>query len=101
MNRACLKISIRNKNYSMRAPSDLLKSSNLRMKNSICAAIVGLIILSLTGCAPVKFYSNPGLTESTGLKYYTVKPFLLVEKDPVNGSITKATVLYLPDLVNP
>jgi hypothetical protein len=44
------------------------------MKKSISAAIVGLIILVITGCAPVKFYSNPGLTENSGLKYYTVKP---------------------------
>jgi hypothetical protein len=49
----------------------------------------------------VKFYSNPGLTEESGLKYYTVKPYLQVEKDPVNNSIVKATVIYLPDLANP
>jgi len=71
------------------------------MKKSISAAIIGLIVLVLTGCAPVKFYSNPGLTEKSGLKYYTVKPFLLVEKDPANNSVVKATVVYLPDLANP
>ena len=71
------------------------------MKKSISAAIVGLIILVLTGCSPVKFYSNPALTEKSGLKYYTVKPFLLVEKDLANNNVTKATVIYLPDLVNP
>jgi len=42
------------------------------MKNSILSAIIGLTILALNGCAPVKFYSNSALTESTGLKYYTV-----------------------------
>ena len=67
------------------------------MKNSTLAAI----ILVLTGCAPVKFYSNPGLTENSGLKYHTVKPYLQVEKDPLNNSIVKATVIYLPDLANP
>ena len=71
------------------------------MKKSICAAIVCSIILLFAGCAPVKFYSNPGLTEKSGLKYYTAKPFLQVEKDPVNNSVVKATVIYLPDLVNP
>jgi hypothetical protein len=71
------------------------------MKKSIFAAIIGLIILVLTGCAPVKFYSNPGLTENSGLKYYTVKPYLQVEKDPANNSVVKATVIYLPDLANP
>jgi hypothetical protein len=71
------------------------------MEKSIFAAIAGLIILVLTSCAPVKFYSNPGLTESTGLRYYTVKPFLLVEREPVSSNIVKTTVLYLPDLENP
>lgn len=71
------------------------------MKKSTCAAIIGLTILAFTGCAPVKFYSNSELTVSTGLKYYTSKPFILVEKDPASGNISKATVIYLPDLVNP
>jgi hypothetical protein len=71
------------------------------MKKSIFAAITGLIILMLTGCAPVKFYSNQGLTEKSGLKYYTSKPYLQVEKDPANNSVVKATVIYLPDLANP
>lgn len=71
------------------------------MQKSITAAIGGLIILAITGCAPVKFYSNPGLTEKSGLKYYTVKPYLQVEKDPVNNSVVKTTVIYLPDLANP
>ena len=71
------------------------------MKKSIFAAIAGLIILVLTGCAPVKFYSNQGLTEKSGLKYYTSKPYLQVEKDPVNNSVVKASVIYLPDLANP
>jgi hypothetical protein len=71
------------------------------MKKIVHAAFFGLIILVLTGCSSVKFYSNSDLTEKTGLKFYTVKPFLLVEKDPVNGNVTKATVIYLPDLFNP
>ena len=71
------------------------------MKNSIITVIVGLTIFALTGCAPVKFFSNPGLTEKTGLKYYTVKPYLMVERDPENNRVVKVTVIYLPDLANP
>jgi hypothetical protein len=71
------------------------------MKNLIIAALVSLTILAFTGCSPVKFYSNPGLTQNTGLKYYTVKPYLQVEKDLSSGNIVKATVVYLPDLMNP
>jgi hypothetical protein len=52
-------------------------------------------------CAPVQIYSNKGLTEKTGLKYYTVKPFLHVERDSETNRIVKATVIYLPDLANP
>lgn len=71
------------------------------MKKSILSAIIGLTILALNSCAPVKFYSNSALTESTGLKYYTVKPYLLVEREVVSSAVVKATVIYLPDLENP
>jgi len=57
-----------------------------------------LTLFALTGCAHVKFYSNPGLTEKTGLKYYTVNPYLMVERDPENNRVVKVTVIYLPDL---
>ena len=67
------------------------------MKNSITAAI----ILVLTGCSTVQFYSNSELTQKSGLKYYTVKPFLQVERETVNNGIVKATILYFPDLENP
>lgn len=71
------------------------------MKNALIKLISGFIILAFTGCSPVKFYSNAELTKKSGLKYYTVKPFLQVERDPVNNSIIKMTVLYLPDLETP
>ena len=71
------------------------------MKNTMRAVLVCLFVLSFAGCAPVQIYSNKGLTEKTGLKYYTVKPFLHVERDPDTGRIVKATILYLPDLSNP
>ncbi len=70
------------------------------MKTKIIAALVSLCLIGLSGCASVQFYSNKGLTEKTGLKYYTVKPFLHIERDSENR-IIKATVLYLPDLANP
>ena len=49
----------------------------------------------------MQFYSNKGLTEKTGLKYYTVKPFLHVERDSETNRIVKAAIIYLPDLANP
>ena len=71
------------------------------MKNAFLKLISGIIILTFTGCSSVNFYSNPELTRKSGLKYYTVKPYLQVERDVVNNSIVKATILYLPDLENP
>lgn len=70
------------------------------MKTSI-VALFGLMILSSMSCAPVKIYSDPLLTKSTGFKYYTIKPYIQVEKDSQNGAIVNATVIYLPDLANP
>src|SRR5450759_2275635 len=71
------------------------------MKNALLKLISGVFILAFTGCSSVKFYSNSELTQKSGLKYYTVKPYLQVERETVNNSIIKATILYLPDLENP
>jgi hypothetical protein len=71
------------------------------MKITMSVLFVSLTIIVFTGCAPVQFYSNKGLTEKTGLKYYTVKPFLHIERDSETNRIVKATIIYLPDLANP
>ena len=63
--------------------------------------MVSVFIYALTGCAPVQFYSNRSLTERTGLKYYTTKPFLHIERDPETKQVVKSTIIYLPDLANP
>jgi hypothetical protein len=72
-----------------------------RRPRGLIAALTCLLFLSMTGCSPVKIYSDPALTKNTGFKYYTVKPYIQVEKDSQNGAIVKTTVLYLPDLSNP
>lgn len=71
------------------------------MKTTILAAFVSLTVFVFTGCAPVQIYSNKGLSDKTGLKYYTVKPFLHVERDSETNRIVKSSVIYLPDLANP
>ncbi len=71
------------------------------MKNSILFLIIGLIVVTTNSCAPVKFYSNDGITKKTGLKYYSVKPFLHVEREAETNRIVKANVVYLPDLAHP
>ncbi len=57
-------------------------------------------IFIVQGCATIKFYSDPGLKNETGLRYYTVKPYLLVELKAEKDKI-KSTVIFLPDLENP
>ena len=71
------------------------------MKNSILTALICLAGILLTRCAPVSFYSDSALTEKAGLKYYTKKPYLLVERNPESNQINNAMVIYLPDLANP
>jgi hypothetical protein len=71
------------------------------MKTTFLAAFVSLAIIVFSGCAPVQIYSSKGLSEKSGLRYYTVKPYLHVERDTETGKIVKSTVIYLPDLANP
>jgi hypothetical protein len=71
------------------------------MKNEVIKIVSGVFILAVTGFTSVRLYSDAGLTKKSGLKYYTVKPYLQVERETDNKSIVKATILYLPDLENP
>jgi len=70
------------------------------MKTKLIACL-SIPLFVLFSCAPVGIYSNKSLTEKTGLKYYTVKPFLHVERDVETNRVIKAAVIYLPDLANP
>ena len=67
---------------------------------SICLIVLSGIIL-ITGCATVKVYSDPELKNETGLRSYTLKPYLLVEYLAEKDNTVKTTVVYLPDLANP
>ena len=71
------------------------------MRKTLSTGIVSLIFCLLTGCASVKIYTKPDLTGETGIKFYTVKPYLLVELNAEKDNTVKTTVVYLPDLANP
>jgi hypothetical protein len=71
------------------------------MKNLLLKLFSTVFILALTSCASVKFYSDATMTKKSGLKYYSVKPYLQVERDLSNNTILKTTIVYLPDLENP
>jgi len=55
-------------------------------------------IVLLAGCATVKVYSDAGLKNETGLRFYTLKPYLLVEPMAEKDNTVKTSVVYLPDL---
>lgn len=71
------------------------------MKSLFLKIVLYLACFVLTGCSPVQFYSDAGLTHKSGLKYYTVKPYLVIERELSGNNIIKATVVYIPDLENP
>src|SRR5665647_3447016 len=66
----------------------------------ICLVVLSGIVL-FTGCATVKVYSDADLKNETGLRSYTLKPYLLVEYQAEKDNTVKTTVVYLPDLSDP
>jgi hypothetical protein len=71
------------------------------MKRSLNLVIITLTLTLLYGCASVRIYSKSDLKNKTGLKFYSVKPYLLVELKSEKDMTVKTTVIYLPDLANP
>ena len=73
----------------------------LTKQKSISLLLLFVGLLAFAGCASVKFYSDSNLTNETGLRYYTLKPYLLVEFKAEKDNTVKTSVIYLPDLANP
>jgi len=71
------------------------------MKKLIVFAVIVTACILLPACATVKVYSDAGLKNETGVRYYTLKPYLLVEYLAEKDNTVKTTVVYLPDLSNP
>jgi hypothetical protein len=71
------------------------------MKKVFSLILLAIIICFLNGCASVSIYSGSDLTKKTGLRFYTVKPYLLVELKAEKDNTVKTSIVYLPDLVNP
>ena len=71
------------------------------MKRTPVIAAVVVAFLLTSGCATVKVYSDAGLKNETGLRYYTLKPYLLVEYQAEKDNTVKTSVVYLPDLSDP
>lgn len=71
------------------------------MKTSIPALLILVITITMNSCANVKFYTGTDLKTETGLRFYTVKPYLLVELKSEKDNTIKTSVVFLPDLSNP
>ena len=71
------------------------------MKRLIVHAAMVVACMLFTGCATVKVYSDAELKKETGLRFYTLRPYLLVEYQAEKDNTVKTTVVYLPDLSNP
>ena len=71
------------------------------MKKLTILAVLTVSGILLTGCATVKIYSDAGLKNETGLRFYTLKPYLLVEYLAEKDKTVKTSVVYLPDLSDP
>ena len=71
------------------------------MKKLTILAVLTVSGILLTGCATVKIYSDADLKNETGLRFYTLKPYLLVEYFSEKDNKVKTTVLFLPDMASP
>lgn len=71
------------------------------MKKNLVLAVLAVAVIMITGCATVKVYSDAELTTETGLRYYTLKPYLLVEYMTSKDNTVKTSVVFLPDLSAP
>ena len=71
------------------------------MKKLLVLAVLAVAFGLFTGCATVKVYSDAGMTTETGLRYYTLKPYLLVEYMANKDNTVKTSVVFLPDLSAP
>jgi hypothetical protein len=60
-----------------------------------------LFLILLNSCASVRFYSGSDLKKETGLRFYTAKPYLLVELQSAKDNTVKTSVVWLPDLSSP
>ena len=71
------------------------------MKKLTVLATILVAYALVSGCATVKVYSDAGLKNETGLRFYTLKPYLLVEYLAEKDNTVKTTVLFLPDMAYP
>lgn len=71
------------------------------MKRLIILSVTLVCFIIIEGCASVKVYSDPEMKNETGLRYYTLRPYLLVEYMAEKDNTVRTTLVYLPELSSP
>jgi hypothetical protein len=71
------------------------------LKKPITLLVTVLTFCIIYGCSSVQIYSDSNQKNKTGLKFYNVKPYILVELKSEKDLTVKTSVIYLPDLANP
>jgi hypothetical protein len=79
----------------------MLNLKILIMRKVMQISFITLAICLSGGCASVQIYSKNDLKEKTGLRFYTPKPYLLVEMKSEKDMTVKTSVIFLPDLSDP
>lgn len=64
-------------------------------------AVLLVLAALLASCAGANFFKDEALTQKTGLKYYTAKPYVLVARTQSQEKPVEISVIYLPDLAHP
>jgi len=71
------------------------------MKKLTILVVLAVVGILFTRCATVKVYSDAGLKNETGLRFYTLKPYLLVEYQAGKDNVVTTSVVFLPDIASP
>lgn len=70
-------------------------------KRLIKLSIGGFVTSWLISCSSVAFYKDEQLTNPTGLRYYSAKPYLLVSHTGAKDKPVEVRFEYLPNLEDP
>ncbi len=60
-------------------------------------SIMGGVVILLSGCAGVNFYSDPELTKKTGIPIYGAKPYVLVARTKAKDKPVEISIQYVTD----
>lgn len=63
--------------------------------------VLACLIAFLAACSGVIVYRDEALTQRTGLKFYSAKPYILVARTNAKDQPVSVSTIYLPDLAHP